>query len=381
MVKQPLIYVLFLLGIVLTVTQAQENISEPAKELLYREGNHLYLLNSESGESRQLTGLETRFLNRWEWSPDGRYLAELVTDNQESGYFLRIYDVEQQAWLDNVNLFVAYSHAFKWSPDSKTIAYSYNQAGQGSLRLFDLVTGEARIIYENPAPIPGDLNFWGVGGGIWWAPDGKHLLSIDFYNISGGSDNYITLTKLNGDKQQLYGQYYAAYRPIWSPDGQWFLVILEKNYFSRTIEGYVTADDGEYGDLYLYNVDGSQYRITTTPASAETFIHWSADGAQFFFASQNTLNSVKIKNVHKGSSTPIPVDIEFTAPIVPKFFPYYEATWSQDGRQLAYLRGTDANTYQLFIIKQEGLVIVETMLAVLKHDAELIGWRPVNRQG
>ena len=71
-------FVLFGVSIVL----AQDDV--PAPQFLYRNGNHLVLLDGYTGEASELP-FEVVEQDRFEWSPDGRYI--LALQNRDSATY------------------------------------------------------------------------------------------------------------------------------------------------------------------------------------------------------------------------------------------------------------------------------------------------------
>lgn len=81
---------------------AQENADHPP-QFLYRDGNHLVLVSilGETSETITLPNITTgNEWERFEWSPDGRYLLTLLVPN-DAIYLscMNLYDVDNLQWL------------------------------------------------------------------------------------------------------------------------------------------------------------------------------------------------------------------------------------------------------------------------------------------
>jgi hypothetical protein len=92
----------FLVGIVsllmLLPATAQDELHPP--QFLYRDENRLILLNGYTGEATELS-MEVADRDRFEWSPDGRYLLARLLNDEDSRYCLNLYDVDLDVWVYN----------------------------------------------------------------------------------------------------------------------------------------------------------------------------------------------------------------------------------------------------------------------------------------
>lgn len=87
------ILVILLLSAPITAQEEQ-----PAPQFLYRDDNRLILLDGYTGETTELT-IEVSDGDRFEWSPDWRYLLTFLYKGGYSRFCMNLYDVDAQMWL------------------------------------------------------------------------------------------------------------------------------------------------------------------------------------------------------------------------------------------------------------------------------------------
>ena len=239
-----------------------------AKRILFvgeRSGSpQVYVMNPDGSGQTQIThdslgGLDPA------WSPDRTRFVYASVRGFTDPVFLRGYyaitvrnaDGSDSAVL--ADLSDTFEPAPAWSPDGKTIAFWYANAGSSG-------------IYLMKADGTGLRQFWGGGNiGVAWSPDGSKI-ALSAY---GGSGYNIFVKDVNGPGVTQLTTTAGATdrRPSWSPDG--------------TRIAFVSNRDGN-DEIYVMHADGSgQTRLTTDPA--EDFAPmWSPDGTKIAFQSNRS---------------------------------------------------------------------------------------------
>ncbi|GER84123.1 hypothetical protein KTAU_27590 [Thermogemmatispora aurantia] len=145
------------------------------------------------------------------WSPDGRYLALLVSNEGLNGPGRAIYLMNhasgQVTALVPIGDFTITS--FGWSPDSQRLTYARRDAA-GHTLLTTLAIPDGRPLLS--LPLQGELDGWS------WSPDGRALVYSDdgrlYVHIFSGSP--IVLPQPEAGARQLF--------PFWLRDGRLLLV-------------------------------------------------------------------------------------------------------------------------------------------------------------
>jgi dipeptidyl aminopeptidase/acylaminoacyl peptidase len=200
----------------------------------------LYIEPAQGGAARKLTSLKG-FLQAPNWSPDGRTIAVLFTENaaraagplepaaRDSGVVEQKIDEQRILLIDastGIGRIVTpadiYVYEYDWSRDSKRIAYT---AAKGN----------------------GDNN--------WWV---AKLFSLD---------------ALTGDIHQVHKPEMQIAFPRWSPDGKEIAYI-----------GGLMSDEGSTGgDIYVVSAQGGAARdVTRDRKSSVSWLRWLPDGRMLF---------------------------------------------------------------------------------------------------
>ena len=274
--KRRLVLCLCLIGCLLAALPALAQEGPRGNQLLLIMEDQSALWDAARGEYEFLPAVDvaelTDSVQRWKWSPDGRYL--LVTSYAVTPPEIRLYDVEAQAWDGRI-----FGKDAAWSPDGRSIAYVHDIEMGAELLLYDWDQETSTVLYSVRGE---DIHAEGLSQPEW-SPSGTSLFFIYYVWRFGGSTNYMHLLDLiTNEVHELSGQWYASYNPIWSPDGSYFLV------YPRATAPYVhlsiiVTDAGE-GDIFLYDAhSGERQRITHTPLQAERNIRWSEDGQTILY--------------------------------------------------------------------------------------------------
>jgi len=203
-----------------------------------------------------------------EVSPDGRYLSYVDWDNGDIA--LRNLVTGENSRLSNKGTWFESADCGQysiWSPDSKSIAYSwyYEKDNITDLRICGLDDSKHRVLYNKSEFIqPFD-----------WSPDGKYILScftgedkishLGLVSIQDGSAHIVkTLGMLNPGN--------AAF----SPDGTHFA-------FDLPVE-----KDSYHRDIYILSTDGKREITLIKHPAEDALLSWTPDGKDILFVSNRT---------------------------------------------------------------------------------------------
>ena len=204
----------------------------------------VYLADAEGGGVRQLTDVKG-FLETPRWSPDGKQLAVLFTEN-----------APRQAGPTQAG-----------TPETGVIE---ERVYEQRLALIDPDTGRVRPVS------PPDLYVYEYD----WAPDGKSFALIAAHG-SGDNNWYLaqlyTLSVDGGSPRSLWKPAMQIAVPRWAPDGRSVAVIA----------GLMSDEGSNGGEIYLIPAEGGKARDLTPglPASA-AWLTWEPGGKRLLFTEQ-----------------------------------------------------------------------------------------------
>src|ERR1700676_1146375 len=248
---------------------------------------------------RRLTaGLGTRHHEEGNvaWSPDGKrvaFLSDFVKAGQRQLYVANVSGGDGSATgaetkkLTNVKGFLA---APSWSPDGKTIAVLFTENAtrasgplvaetpltgeikdsffEQRLALVDVATGKLRQIS------PADTYVYEYD----WSPDGLHFAVTA---ATGNGDNnwwiaeLYTLDAATGLMKSIYKPQMQITNPAWSPDGKQIALI----------EGLMSDEGLTGGDIFTLNADGSDlHNVTSGMKASAAWLGWQPDGSKILFS-------------------------------------------------------------------------------------------------
>lgn len=367
---------LFLITFIwLPTISAQEE--DPAPQFLYRDEDHLVLVNGYTAETTELP-FEVTNRDRFAWSPNGQYLLTRLFDNEDNSYCLNLYIINTQAWLYDEPISCSVQDAI-FSPDGSQVVYDSNDGANGLAWLYSIEQETSEELYRTT---------WGAENlsagvyGFLWSPTHKYLTFIQYSWIMGGTlNNFIIFNIESGNYVEVNAPdtYYASYNPIWSADDRWFLITLKEEYISGMLS------TNHKGDVYLVNSEtGDQYRLTYTPAAPEENIHWTEDGTIAFtevIRQEKTFNIEEAMNVEAVPSEniiePEEIDIgNFYNPLVGVMIspdPDY-------GAWVSPIPIPETGNYELnigYISSKSPVARFTTYIPeYYQSDNVLIGWRP-----
>ena len=222
------------------------------------------------------------------WSPDSRKIA-FLSDAEKPGQ-LQLYvatDFGPPKKLTSVKGFLSTP---TWSPDGKTIAVLFTEnatraAGplvaetpqtgvieeavtEQRLALVDVSTRKLRQIS------PADMYVYEYD----WSPDGKRFITTAGHG-SGDDNWYIaelyTIDAATGETKSIYKPPLQIANPVWSPDGQRIAFIAG-----------LMSDEGSIGnDIFLCNAQGGEVEnLTPQMKASASWLAWTPGGKKLFFA-------------------------------------------------------------------------------------------------
>jgi dipeptidyl aminopeptidase/acylaminoacyl peptidase len=200
----------------------------------------LYIASLDGSPPRQLTKL-TGFLDEPKWSPDGRTIAFLFTENapRASGPLMPM------------------------TVESGVIA---SKVYEQRLALVDVASGEVKQIS------PPDMYVYEFE----WSPDGKTFVTTAAPG-AGDSQWYVAqlyrLPSAGGEMKSIYKPPLQIAIPKWSPDGKNIAFI-----------GGIMSDEGSVGgDIFVVPATGGEARnVTPGIQSSPTWLRWQSPGKILF---------------------------------------------------------------------------------------------------
>ncbi len=206
-------------------------------------------------------------------SPDGRYLSfvdwttgDLAYREIATGRMFRLTDKARQEESQEC------AYESKWSPDSKQIAYCWenDQEEYVDLRVIEIGDNEPRILhrvgYHDGWVEPGD-----------WTPDGARLLMRLFegkfkFGLVSITDGSLQIIKEISDLDR----YNQPGLSLISPDGRYIAYDFQQK-----------ADTPNH-DVFLLSMDGTSQIPLAPHPSHDFLLGWAPDGNRIIFASDRT---------------------------------------------------------------------------------------------
>jgi dipeptidyl aminopeptidase/acylaminoacyl peptidase len=195
----------------------------------------LYVTNAAGGSAKMLTSVKG-FLSTPGWSPDGKTIAILFTENATR----------------------ASGPLVAETPESGEIKDSFFEQ---RLALLDLATGKLSQIS------PADTYIYEYQ----WSPDGKRFIVSSA--LGNGDNNWwiaelSTLDPATGLMKSIYKPKLQIANPVWSPDGKQIAFI----------EGVMSDEGLTGGDIHIISSDGGDAKnLTKDMKASAAWLDWLAD--------------------------------------------------------------------------------------------------------
>ncbi len=323
---------------------------------------HLYLLDlSGKDEPRQLT-FGDRSDGQPQWSPDGKHIAFVRTDNDKSQIWLLPLNGGEARAITKAEFGATRP---RFSPDGRKIMFSSNIP-------FYAIGGNPPWTYERPGRTPGDEPNWKKlkaeeKKNVKHSPDGtlEEVRAWLSKNTLEGNPRVLTRQQLQGElnlqpeedfthvfvktmgtddaPQQLTAGYQDFEGAEWSPDGK--KIICHSRIYK------IAPDDEQDTDLWT---------IDTETKAAKEFLTWqgyslsnarySPDGTQILFYAEVLANrhatQTQLAVVNATGSTPIALTAAFDRDAG-------QAAWSADGKNIYFTAQTEGDI-PLFVVPAKG---------------------------
>ncbi len=209
-------------------------------DALKKDQLQLYIANTASGATQKLTDVKG-FLAAPSWSPDGKTIAVLFTQNATR----------------------ASGPLVAETPETGEIKDAFFEQ---RLALIDVATGKLRQIS------PADTYIYEYD----WSPDGTRFAVTAA--LGNGDNNWWiaelhTLDAATGLMKSIYKPSLQIARPAWSPDGQKIAFI----------EGLMSDEDAVGGDIYSVSATGgAAQNLTSEMKASASWLAWTTDGKILF---------------------------------------------------------------------------------------------------
>jgi Tol biopolymer transport system component len=206
-------------------------------------------------------------------SPDGKYLSYVDWDTGDLAYKeIATGKTYRLTDKDRVGNYEDCAYDSKWSPDSKQIAYCWENDKEEyvDLRIVGIDDNKPRILhrvdYRESWVAPAD-----------WTPDGKHIL----VRLLGTPFKFGLVSVVDGSLRiikeiDIWERYNNPGGGLFSPDGKYIAYDSQQN------------ADSPHHDIHLLSNDGKTNVLLASHPAHDYFLGWEPDGNRIIFASDRT---------------------------------------------------------------------------------------------
>ena len=268
-------------------------------------GAEVYLMNPDTTNQRRLTD-NAAFDGFANLSPDGK---RIVFDSTRYTGSLNVSDLFLMKGDGTEQTFLTHGSSATWSPDGKNIAFHASASGAGT------------PIRTDPGSATSDSDIF--------------VARVEDTGLEQRTDITNSPTMIDDD-------------PDWSPDGQ---RIVFTSHAGSDVDQRFTND----AEIYVMNPDGTNAQRLTYNGEEERAPAWSPDGGKIVYSCRvgDGMNPFRICVMNADGTDLQQLTNEGDA------ISDLTATWSPDGNQILYHRGTvkpngTPGGQQLFVMNADG---------------------------
>jgi tricorn protease len=244
-----------------------KSLDSTTDAIIYEYGGYLYLLDPNTGSTKQLiinvVGDLNYGMERWEKAPSKRLANARLSNTGKRALFEyrgEIFSVpkEKGSWRNLTNSSGVANRTPVWSPRGDRLAWFDDESGEYQLVISDQ-NGQGKRVY----PLPNHTFYYTPE----WSNDGKYISYTDTdYNIWFIDLNSGIAKKIDTDR---YAHPNRTLNPVWSPDSKWIA-------YAKQLESHFKA-------IFVYNIlTGEKIKLTDGMADAIS-PQWDLNGKYLYF--------------------------------------------------------------------------------------------------
>lgn len=188
------------------------SISPNGERLLASARGDIFSIPAKSGITYNLTNSCNANDKSADWAPDGSGFAYITDKDGEFNIYFRDNKTGKEKKLTNIK---GYIFGYKWSPDSKKIAWSEKK---NTFNLLDVATGENQLIEESEV---GPINDYA------WSPDSRYIT----FTRPGKEMSVVMVYDVKEKKKiQITDEWYDSGSANFSKDGKYLLFVSARTF-------------------------------------------------------------------------------------------------------------------------------------------------------